>query len=34
MLKTGRDQIPLADDESVSRRIINHDNVRGAQYYQ
>ena len=33
MLKTGRDKIPLADDEPVYP-IITHDNVRGAQYYQ
>ena len=33
MLKTGRDQIPLADDERVSPAI-SHANVRGAQYYQ
>ena len=33
MLKTGRDKIPLADDEPVYP-VITHDNVRGAQYYQ
>ena len=33
MLKTGREQIPLADDE-LARPVILHDNVRGASYYQ
>ena len=33
MLKTGRDKIPLADDEPACP-VITHNNVRGAQYYQ
>jgi hypothetical protein len=33
MLKTGRDQIPLANDEPASA-VITHTNVRGAEYYQ
>lgn len=33
MLKTGREQIPLAEDESTCP-VISHDNVRGARYYQ
>lgn len=33
MLKTGREQIPLADDD-LACPVILHDNVRGASYYQ
>jgi transposase len=33
MLKTGRDRIPLAND-NPAQAVIIHDNVRGAQYYQ
>ena len=33
MLKTGRDKIPLADDQPVYS-VITHNNVRGAEYYQ
>jgi hypothetical protein len=33
MLKTGRDQMPLVN-ASPEHVVINHANVRGAEYYQ
>lgn len=33
MLKTGRDQLPDADDVA-GRPAVSHDNLRGAAYYQ
>jgi len=33
MLKTGRDKIPLRDEEAPCP-VVAHDNLRGAQYYQ
>jgi hypothetical protein len=33
MLKSGRDQLPLAEAPAAPA-VVTHDNVRGAEYYQ